>query len=480
MTRSKGVILVTAFFIAMVFICGTAHAQILFGDHSPTVAYSPISKTYWSVYQTNGQSWLSDKFIDLWGNSRDGISMMFSFGDDLHAKPSLAYDTIHDKFLVAWTGCWQYYDLYGQLLDYPSKEFLSPFLIASAPGPQTSPVITHDSVNGGFLVTWLDDRNVDGAAIYGQLVGAEGELEGTEFMIVSGLSREYREPCYSVTYDHVNQRFLVVWNPGESIFGQFINANGTLHGEKFTIVEDLDVNDQPPRPISLAYDSVNQRYLVVWHVSWGSGGIIGQLINAEGTLLGTLFTVSQYGWNPSVAFDDVNQRYLVAWTPWITDGQFVNPDGTLQGDKFTISDDGYYTTNDPPTIAFNPQCGNFLVGSVARNDSGIKGIIWGLRTDISYTVVGDPCPKATLTVKKKGYGGKRRSISGAGVKCEKNVCKGQYLPGSEVSITGSVDGEGVPITWTGCDAVVGNDCHLTMDSDKNVTAKFAKVPKRLR
>jgi hypothetical protein len=82
MTRSKGVILVTAFFIAMVFICGTAHAQILFGDHSPTVAYSPISKTYWSVYQTYGQSWLSHKFIDPWGNSRDGISMMFSFGDD--------------------------------------------------------------------------------------------------------------------------------------------------------------------------------------------------------------------------------------------------------------------------------------------------------------------------------------------------------------------------------------------------------------
>jgi hypothetical protein len=43
-----------------------------------------------------------------------------------------------------------------------------------------------------------------------------------------------------------------------------------------------------------------------------------------------------------------------------------------------------------------------------------------------------------------------------------------------------LNGEGVPITWTGCDAVVGNDCHLTMDSDKNVTAKFARAPRRER
>jgi uncharacterized repeat protein (TIGR02543 family) len=475
MTRSKGVILVTAFFIAMVFICGTAHAQILFGDHSPTVAYSPISKTYWSVYQTYGQSWLSHKFIDPWGNSRDGISMMFSFGDDYHAKPSLAYDIVHDKFFVAWTGPWPYYDLYGQLLDYTSGE---PFLIASAPGPQTSPVVTHDSVNGGFLVTWLDDRNVDGAAIYGQLVDAEGELEGTELLIVSGLIREYREPCYSVTYDYVNQRFLVVWNLEESIFGQFINANGTLHGEKFTIVEDLPDDYYPIEHASLAYDSLNQRYLVVWDLRWGSGGIIGQLINAEGTLLATPFAISQYGWNPSVAFDNVNQRYLVAWTPWITDGQFVNPDGTHQGDKFTISDDGYYNTNDPPAIAINPQCGNFLVGSVARNDSGIKGIIWGLRTDISYTVVGDPCPAATLTVKKKGYRAKKSLVVGNSNSCKRNSCK--YIAGSVVSITAIPDDKAVFEGWTGCDTVMDNVCNVTMDGDKTVTAKFSKVPKKSR
>ena len=98
--------------------------------------------------------------------------------------------------------------------------------------------MTNDTVNGGYLVTWSDDRNIDGLAIYGQLVSAEGEFKGTEILIASGLFRGQVPSSYSVTYDYVNQRFLVVWISVQSIHGQFINANGTLQGEEFTIVED--------------------------------------------------------------------------------------------------------------------------------------------------------------------------------------------------------------------------------------------------
>ena len=83
----------------------------------------------------------------------------------------------------------------------------------------------------------------------------------------------------------------------------------------------------------------------------------------------------------------------------------------------------------------------------------------------------------------KGYGGKHRSISGAGIKCKKNVCTGQYLPGSEVSINAWVDGSygnRIAVSWTGCDTMNDNVCNVAMDNDRNVTAKFTKVPKRLR
>ena len=62
----------------------------------------------------------------------------------------------------------------------------------------------------------------------------------------------------------MNQRFLVVWNSGESISGQFINANGTLQGEEFTIVKTLSFDPTGIAHLAVAYDGVNQRYLVVW------------------------------------------------------------------------------------------------------------------------------------------------------------------------------------------------------------------------
>ena len=57
--------------------------------------------------------------------------------------------------------------------------------------------------------------------------------------------------------------------------------------------------------------------------------------------------------------------------------------------------------DDPSGIGFNPECGNFLVASVARLDSSTKDL-WAINSEISCTVVGDPCPSATLTVKMKG------------------------------------------------------------------------------
>ena len=469
--RNKSVILVTEFSIATVSICCMAYAQLWLGDHSPSLVYEPRSGTYFSVYQTYAQSMLSDAGIDPWGNS---YSRVLYIEADEHAKPAVGRDTVNDTFLIVWTGGFPYNDLLG-LLGGPEGGLI----ISSAPGAQANPVVTNDSINSGFLVTWLDDRNIDGMAIYGQLVGAEGRLVGTEFLIASGLGRPELEPPYSVTYDHVNQRFLVVYL-GESIFGQLIDANGMLQGEKFITMQYPIDTYYPIGRISVAYDDLNQRHLVVWDEHDAGGAIFGQLVSADGTLLGTTFTISPHGKNPSVAFDNVNQRFLVAWTSGITDGQFVNGDGALQGDRISISQKGSFSFlyDDPPSIAFNPRCGNFLVASVARDASQIKGT-WTTKSEINYTVVGDPCPAATLTVKKKGYRAKKSQIEGYnGVGCKRNSCK--YIAGSGVTITAIPDDKAVFEGWTGCDTVMDNVCNVTMDGDKTVTAKFSKVPKKSR
>lgn len=483
--KGKNVILVTTLFFAMVFPF-TANSQILFGGHSLSLAYSPLSHIYRSTYLNYGRPYLEGAEINTWGKISGVIGFLIGEVDD-HSKPAIAYNRANDTFLIVRTSTWPYHDLYGHFLDYTSPNFLEPdqFMISDAPGVQANPIITLDSVSGKFLVTWVDDRNIDGAAIYGQLISAVGELEGSEFVIVDGLSREYigwgeySKPYYSVAYDDTNQRFLVVCNPGESIFGQFINANGTLQGERFTILDPGD-DYTPIEHTSVAYDGLNQRYLVVWVLALGPGEIVGQLVNADGMPFGTTFTIPWAGSNPSVAFDNVNQRFLVAWTSGVTNGQFVNPDGTPQGDRFSIFQKGFITHDDPPAIAFNPDCGNFLIASVARDYAEMKDDLWAIKSDISYTFVGDPCPSAILKVKMKGYGGKRKHISEAGMNCKKNICSGQYWPGSEINIDAWVDGKEAVATWTGCNAIEDNRCQITMDSDKNVTVKFTRAPRRRR
>ena len=126
--------------------------------------------------------------------------------------------------------------------------------------------------------------------------------------------------------------------------------------------------------------------------------------------------------------------------------------------------------DDPSGIGFNPECGNFLVASVERLDSSTKDL-WAINSEISCTVVDNPCPSATLTVKMKGYGGKRRHIIGAGMNCIKNICSGQYWPGSEIDIGAWVDGNEATATWVGCDTVIGKDCHIAMDSKEPIDSK---------
>lgn len=114
------------------------------------------------------------------------------------------------------------------------------------------------------------------------------------------------------------------------------------------------------------------------------------------------------------------------------------------------------------------------LASVARLDSGMKDLI-AVESEVSYTVVGDPCPSATLTVKKKGYRAKKSLVvRNIGYGCKRNTsCK--HIAGSEVAITAIPDDKAAFESWTGCDTVTDNVCYVTMDKDKKITAKFTKI-----
>jgi len=142
---------------------------------------------------------------------------------------------------------------------------------------------------------------------------------------------------------------------------------------------------------ALAFDSVNQRYLLVWSADETDGDfhIYGQLLTgAAGASIGPSFLISSSGpadtdhRQPAAAFSPTHSQYLVIWSSDATNpgayeivGQVINPDGQLVGPTHRYSDMGSNDT-DPafdavtPDLAFHPFLNEFVVAWAADDDLG--------------------------------------------------------------------------------------------------------------
>lgn len=136
---------------------------------------------------------------------------------------------------------------------------------------------------------------------------------------------------------------------------------------------------------SVAYDPVNQCYLVVYTFSnYMDGGIFGQFVSANGTQVGTPFTISPTGYyyyNSAVAYDSQNGRFLVAWQDQSYEsneiyGRFVDINGPSVQGEFIISDS--YSAQ-RPALAYDNQQGRFL--AVWEDYRTVEGQIYGRVVD---------------------------------------------------------------------------------------------------
>lgn len=305
-------------------------------------------------------------------------------------SPKLAYDSANNRHLLVYqiVDASGNINIHGQLLDAAGAAYGTEFAITNFTGTWVeSPVAAYDSVNNRFLVVWRDDHS-GSADIYGQLVNADGTLYNGSFSICTEAGNQSRP---SVTYDSVNHRFLVVWQDYRSdtdadIYGQLVNADGSLLNANFVISGVAGSDQLNP---AAAYDRVNQRYLVVWqdYRSGPEADIYGQLVNASGSLLNSNIVISNgtaEQRNPGVACDSVNQRCLVVWEDNRSGdadiyGQLVNADGSLYS---TAPDANFVISNpagssqDIPAVAYDSANQRYLV-AWQDNRSGMGVDIYG-------------------------------------------------------------------------------------------------------
>lgn len=264
---------------------------------------------------------------NIWGRrvGTDGtfLGARFAISTGNGVFPSVAYDPAGRRFLVVWEGG---EGIYARLVGADGSLLGGEIVIGTGPGGNSQSAVAYDPANRGFLVVWEGQSELDlnGPNVYGRRVGSNGSLPGERFKI---LSNPFCHTRCTVAYDATHGRFLVAWatrgsdGSGE-IVGRLVEANGTLLGTPFSLSIARMVGDLG---ISAAYDPVKGRFLVVWgaiplgkRFHGSEGGLYGRQVNADGSLFPDReqpVAARPLGWSPGVAHDSVNRRFLVVWTP---------------------------------------------------------------------------------------------------------------------------------------------------------------------
>ncbi len=186
--------------------------------------------------------------------------------------PSLAFDPITKRFLVAWEDLRDGSNtkVYGQLVYSGSGLYNTNFRISYqdtdgngeqdtnvANSKQTKPFISYDSVNQRYFVIWQDGRNgsesLENLDIFGQYVDAEGSLRGANYAISTATANQYAPV---IAYNSEVNQFLALWKDARN----FQSTASDIYGQRFSLGQPqltlLKLDDTPLSPALLDFGSV--------------------------------------------------------------------------------------------------------------------------------------------------------------------------------------------------------------------------------
>ncbi|MDA8969011.1 hypothetical protein N9F48_02975 [Akkermansiaceae bacterium] len=270
------------------------------------------------------------------------------------ANPDVAYDAIHNQYLVVWesdsdTGSLvnNEFEIYGQHLNGvdAAEMGLDDFRISvtSAEGnadrDATNPAVAFNGVD--FMVVWQADAGSvdDKYEIYGRRYSGETGFQVPTLFTISetgsssNASRFAENPAICASLDaEADNGFLVVWqadlaSQGDvQIHGRYYLESAPGASSMFTISELEDAAGINP---ACAYDPVSGNYIVVWEtLPYGAGDsseIRGQLLaSVSGDLVGTTnFLLSDMGpdndpdfnaHTPMVGVNSSNGNFFTTWS----------------------------------------------------------------------------------------------------------------------------------------------------------------------
>ena len=335
------------------------------------------------------------------------ISQMGPNGDAF--TPDIAYSPLHNEYLVVWRAdsC----EVRAQRIDAATgaEVGVNDFQVGTlCTNNAIAPRVAYNSTNDEYLVLAAGHDMPLGDVVVGQRVNAStGATIGTEFELTNrgpaNGNIHYRVYSLALAYNSSANEYLVVWergigssspaNDGRAVYGQRVNAatGAEVGADDFLIsyAAGPTANSARSSEPDVAYDSVNNQYLVAW---WGdptstpsasNHEVRGQRLDAAGTQIGTnAFRISDMGpegnsnyaaLRPRIAYDSVDNQYLVVWegiddTPPISNereifGQRLNAaTGAEIGDNdFLISFSGSFIHSQRPETTYDATRNQYLV-----------------------------------------------------------------------------------------------------------------------
>ena len=379
MKRIREVLTVLALLATVAAVAPAVHAYSTIAS-----AYGSKNNQYMTAY-TPASSGLTCHLVGA-GGAPVGDAITVS-SDVTAGNPAIVYDSVLDRFLVAWgeLNGGSSYLVKGRILASDGSLVGSEIAIGSDSNNQGTIKIAYSPVSGRYLVVFSQGpTGMDN--ISGQFIKGDGTLYGVNFTAISGATLA-ESP--NVSFDSVNDRFLVValthggsWPP-VSVTGVILNDDIQVFKSSFSILDPTNTYLYPP---AIAYNPVTSQFLVAWEVYFGDGHQLwGQLIDADGTLSGTsqvIVTPHTVNQGNDLIYQSGNGRFLAAWFDSADgiNGQEVSSDGTNYGSEFSIVS----SVQRDFALSYNSALKNTLI---AYEISG---------TPPHYTTIGGPSFQGTI------------------------------------------------------------------------------------
>ena len=349
-----------------------------FDANASSVAYNPAANEYLVVWTGDDNAApLVDEEFEVYAQrmsasgtpigGRIRVSDMGPDGDGIYDAfgPRVAYNSADNQYLVVWTGddntlplVDNELEIFAQRLTALGAEVGTNDFRVSNMGPDGDATyiaagasVAYSSGSNQYLVTWRGDDDtpplVNGEIeIFGQRLTAGGAEAGADFRISDmgpNGNLGYAALFPSVAYNSADNQYLVTWEGDDDnaplvngefeIFGQRLNAVGAETGANDFRISDVGPDGDTTYGAhfpSVAYNSVDNQYLVTWEGDDNTAPLVneedevfGQRLDAAGAETGANdFRISDMGpdggtnygaSDTRVAYNPVENQYLVTW-----------------------------------------------------------------------------------------------------------------------------------------------------------------------